>query len=117
MCLLGPPLSARCHQRTPRLTFCRRLLTNPSPQGPLPLMAEMYKKHGEVFTIPLLHKRMTFLVGPHVSPHFFNATDDKMSQTEASTGRAGRAFPQSTCWLQRLDQPLWEEGDRHGCMA
>ncbi|KAL4458418.1 hypothetical protein ABPG75_013283 [Micractinium tetrahymenae] len=50
--------------------------------GPLPLMCEMYKKHGEVFTIPLLHKRMTFLVGPHVSPHFFNATDDKMSQTE-----------------------------------
>ncbi|PSC68351.1 sterol 14 desaturase [Micractinium conductrix] len=51
-------------------------------KGPLPLMTEMYAKHGEVFTIPLLHKRMTFLVGPHVSPHFFNATDDKMSQTE-----------------------------------
>ncbi|KAL4429571.1 hypothetical protein ABPG77_008620 [Micractinium sp. CCAP 211/92] len=51
-------------------------------KGPLPLMTEMYKKHGEVFTIPLLHKRMTFLVGPHVSSHFFNATDDKMSQTE-----------------------------------
>lgn len=49
-------------------------------------MTEMYKKHGEVFTIPLLHKRMTFLVGPHVSSHFFNATDDKMSQTEVKQG-------------------------------
>ena len=58
------------------------------PQGPLPLMTEMYAKHGEVFTIPLLHKRMTFLVGPHVSPHFFNATDDKMSQTEVRRGFA-----------------------------
>jgi sterol 14alpha-demethylase len=45
-------------------------------------MRDMYSKHGEVFTVPLLHKRMTFLLGPHVSPHFFNATDDKMSQTE-----------------------------------
>jgi hypothetical protein len=42
----------------------------------------MYKKHGEVFTIPLLHKKMTFLIGPHASPHFYNATDDKMSQKE-----------------------------------
>ena len=51
-------------------------------QGPLPLMTEMYAKHGEVFTVPLLHKRMTFLVGPHSAPHFFNANDEKMSQTE-----------------------------------
>jgi sterol 14-demethylase len=51
-------------------------------KGPLPLMEEMYKKHGEVFTIPLVHKNMTFVIGPHASPHFFNATDDKMSQTE-----------------------------------
>lgn len=45
-------------------------------------MTEMYAKHGEVFTIPLLHKNMTFLIGPNVSPYFFNSTDEKMSQTE-----------------------------------
>lgn len=45
-------------------------------------MTEMYHKYGEAFTIPLLHKKMTFLIGPHVSPHFYNATDDKMSQKE-----------------------------------
>lgn len=46
----------------------------------------MYKKHGEVFTIPLAHKNMTFVIGPQASPHFFNATDDKMSQTEVRSG-------------------------------
>ena len=51
-------------------------------QGPVNLMEETYAKHGEVFTIPLFHKKMTFLVGPHVAPHFFNASDDKMSQSE-----------------------------------
>lgn len=51
-------------------------------KGPIELISEGYAKHGEVFTIPVLHKRITFLVGPHASPHFFNATDDKMSQTE-----------------------------------
>jgi len=51
-------------------------------KGPWELMNEIYAKHGEVVTVPLLHKRMTFLFGPSVSPHFFNANDDKMSQTE-----------------------------------
>jgi sterol 14-demethylase len=57
-------------------------LTLAAVQGPLPLMTEMYAKHGEAFTIPILHKRMTFLLGPHASPHFFTATDDKLSQKE-----------------------------------
>lgn len=51
-------------------------------QGPLQLMTDGYKKYGEVFTIPVFHKKVTFVLGPHASPHFFNATDDKMSQTE-----------------------------------
>ena len=29
-----------------------------------------------------MHMRMTFLIGPTVSPHFYNASDDNMSQTE-----------------------------------
>jgi sterol 14-demethylase len=45
-------------------------------------MHEGYSKYGEVFTVPVAHKRITFLIGPNVAPHFFNATDDKMSQTE-----------------------------------
>jgi hypothetical protein len=41
-----------------------------------------YAQLGEVFTVPVVHKRVTFLIGPDVAPHFFKATDDEMSQTE-----------------------------------
>ena len=46
------------------------------------LMAEGYARHGEVFTVPVLHKNITFLLGPRVSAHFFKANDDEMSQKE-----------------------------------
>ncbi len=48
------------------------------------LMADGYEKYGEVFTVPVLHKQFTFLLGPHVSGHFFKANDDEMSQKEVS---------------------------------
>lgn len=51
-------------------------------QGPMKLMADGYKSYGEVFTVPVLHKNFTFLLGPHVSGHFFKANDDEMSQKE-----------------------------------
>lgn len=41
-----------------------------------------YAAHGEVFTVPVLTQRVTFLVGPVVSPHFFKASDEEMSQKE-----------------------------------
>ena len=73
-------------------------------------MEEMYAKHGEVFTIPLLHKRMTFIIGPHAAPHFFNGTDDKMSQTEVRHGQVLR-------WERGSIQPGWlsSEGSCLGC--
>lgn len=46
------------------------------------LMTDGYAKHGEVFTVPVAHKNITFLIGPDVAPHFFKATDDEMSNTE-----------------------------------
>lgn len=54
----------------------------PAAQGPMVLMREGYSKFGEVFTVPVLHKNITFLIGPHVTPHFFKARDDQLSQTE-----------------------------------
>lgn len=45
-------------------------------------MEEGYNEHGEVFTVPVAHKRVTFLIGPDVSPHFFKASDEEMSQSE-----------------------------------
>ncbi len=53
-------------------------------QGPWGLLSDGYRKYGEVFTVPVVNKRITFLIGPDVSPHFFKATDDEMSQTEVS---------------------------------
>lgn len=50
--------------------------------GPWKLMHTGYEQLGEVFTVPVAHKRVTFLIGPDVAPHFFKATDDEMSQTE-----------------------------------
>lgn len=50
--------------------------------GPINLMTEGFKKHGEVFTVPVLHLKITFLIGPNVSPHFFRASDAQMSQKE-----------------------------------
>lgn len=49
------------------------------------LMDEGYKRYGEVFTVPVAHKKMTFLIGPHVSEHFFKASDDELSQKEVFT--------------------------------
>lgn len=70
--LLTPAFPASLTHATP----------SPPSQGPWHLMKSMHSKYGEVFTVPLAHKRMTFLLGPHASPHFFNATDERMSQTE-----------------------------------
>ncbi|KAG2500972.1 hypothetical protein HYH03_000794 [Edaphochlamys debaryana] len=51
-------------------------------RGPWKLLEEGYGTCGEVFTVPVAHKRVTFLIGPEVSPHFFKAGDEEMSQSE-----------------------------------
>jgi len=50
--------------------------------GPMKLMREATPKYGEVFTVPVFHKRITFLIGPKVSEFFFKAKDTEMSQKE-----------------------------------
>lgn len=50
--------------------------------GPMKLMAKAHKAHGQVFTVNVLHKRITFLLGPEVSSHFYKAQDKLMSQKE-----------------------------------
>jgi len=51
-------------------------------KGPMKLMAKAFPKHGEVFTVPVFHERITFLIGPKVSEFFFKAKDVEMSQKE-----------------------------------
>lgn len=50
--------------------------------GPVAFIWKSYHAHGPVFTIPMLHKRLTFLLGPEASTPFYKATDDQMSQPE-----------------------------------
>lgn len=61
------------------------------------LMHDGYMRCGEVFTVPVLHKNFTFLLGPHVSGHFFKANDDEMSQKEVSTKVIGMLPNASPC--------------------
>ena len=43
-------------------------------------MQEEFGRTGQVFTVGVLHKKMTFLLGPEVSAHFFKAKDDELSR-------------------------------------
>jgi sterol 14-demethylase len=50
--------------------------------GPVEFIADCYKHEGPIFTVPMFHKRLTFLIGPEVSAPFYKLGDDLMSQPE-----------------------------------
>lgn len=51
-------------------------------RSPMRMLQEGYQLHGEVFTVGVLHHKVTILVGPNVTAHFFKAEDRLMSQKE-----------------------------------
>ncbi|KAG9144770.1 hypothetical protein Leryth_017243 [Lithospermum erythrorhizon] len=51
-------------------------------KGPIVMLRKEYGKLGSVFTVNLLHKKITFLIGPEVSAHFFKAPESDLSQQE-----------------------------------
>jgi hypothetical protein len=51
-------------------------------KGPINMLAEEYPRLGSVFTVKVLTRNVTFLVGPEVSAHFFKAQEADMSQKE-----------------------------------
>jgi sterol 14alpha-demethylase len=51
-------------------------------RGPIPMIREQYARLGSVFTVPIITRRITFLVGPEVSAHFFKGNEAEMSQQE-----------------------------------
>lgn len=51
-------------------------------KGPVVMLREEYPKMGSVFTLKLLNKNITFLIGPEVSAHFFKAPESDLSQQE-----------------------------------
>jgi sterol 14-demethylase len=53
-------------------------------KGPLQVIHDAYAEMGSVFTLRLLHREVTFLVGPDVSSHFYQGLDSEISQDEVS---------------------------------
>lgn len=51
-------------------------------KDPIKLVWDAYEKKGSVFSIKLLHKRMTFVIGPAASETFFKASDTELDQNE-----------------------------------
>ncbi|XVE92705.1 hypothetical protein REPUB_Repub01dG0122700 [Reevesia pubescens] len=51
-------------------------------KGPIVMLREEYPKLGNVFTLHLFNKKITFLIGPEVSAHFFKASESDLSQQE-----------------------------------
>ena len=51
-------------------------------KNPVDFVAQCLGKFGPVFTVPMLHKKLTFLLGPEASAPFFKLRDDYMSQPE-----------------------------------
>jgi sterol 14-demethylase len=72
-------------------------------QGPKQLLEQGYKKYGEVFTVPVLNKKITFLIGTDVTPFFFKATDEDMSQQEVCSSTTLCNRPQQ---INRMFRPL-----------
>ncbi|GJN11336.1 hypothetical protein PR202_ga29519 [Eleusine coracana subsp. coracana] len=53
-------------------------------KGPLELIRDNYLRLGSVFTVRLFRLKVTFLVGPEVSSHFYQGLDSEISQDEVS---------------------------------
>eukprot|EP00607_Mallomonas_marina_P009315 CAMPEP_0182417958 /NCGR_PEP_ID=MMETSP1167-20130531/2417_1 /TAXON_ID=2988 /ORGANISM="Mallomonas Sp, Strain CCMP3275" /LENGTH=459 /DNA_ID=CAMNT_0024591869 /DNA_START=172 /DNA_END=1551 /DNA_ORIENTATION=- len=51
-------------------------------KNPVSFIKQCYDKYGEVYTTPMMHKNLTFLIGPEASTPFFKSNDEVMSQNE-----------------------------------
>lgn len=51
-------------------------------KNPVEFITKCLDKFGPIYTVPILHKNLTFLLGPEVSAPFFKLNDDYMSQPE-----------------------------------
>lgn len=50
--------------------------------NPVEFMKDCLRKFGGVYTVPMMGKNLTFMLGPEASAPFFKLTDDYMSQAE-----------------------------------
>ncbi|VAH28854.1 unnamed protein product [Triticum turgidum subsp. durum] len=93
-------VSTMMARRRPMLSQTTKLSPSPPPmaaeapllgilpvllaKGPLQVIRDAHTEMGSVFTVRLLHRKVTFLVGPDVSSHFYQGLDLEISQDEVS---------------------------------
>ena len=77
---LGRAMSGRLPPVLPTIPIVGGLLKFMG--GPIPLIRDAYAKYGSAFTVNVLHLRMTFLIGPEATTHFFKAPEEALSQKE-----------------------------------
>jgi len=51
-------------------------------KSPVKMVRRCYDEYGPVFTVPMMNKRLTFLIGPEAQEPFFKANDDLLGQNE-----------------------------------
>eukprot|EP00249_Psilotum_nudum_P016916 c26052_g1_i1 orf=549-2048(+) len=51
-------------------------------KGPINMIKEEYPRLGSIFTVNVLNRNITFLIGPEESTHFFKAPESDLSQQE-----------------------------------
>ncbi|CAM0870947.1 unnamed protein product [Alopecurus aequalis] len=78
-------LRTRTRTRSPPLAAGFPLVGSPLlSKGPLQVIGDAHAKMGSVFTLRLLHRKVTFLIGPDVTSHFYQGLDSEISQEEVS---------------------------------
>lgn len=76
-------------------------------RGPIPMIREEYARLGSVFTVDILSRKITFLIGPEVSEHFFNGYESELSQQEVyrlTVPSFGRGVVYDVDYSVRLEQ-------------
>lgn len=71
----APPLAK--NNSLPLVGVIREFFSSPNT-----MIQRCHRDYGPVFTIPIFHKRLTYLIGPEAQKLFFTASDDELSQKE-----------------------------------
>eukprot|EP00953_Heterococcus_sp_UTEX-ZZ885_P012841 7343-Heterococcus_DN1.PRE.1 len=74
-------------------------------KGPLKMIEHFYKRDGPVFTVPMMGKSLTFLIGPEAQAPFFKHKDDVLSQNEVRSTAYASAL-QCSILLIRLSSAM-----------
>lgn len=76
-CKDTPPLVINAKNNIPFIGILLEFFSSPNT-----MVQRCYNDFGPIFTIPIFHKRLTFLIGPEAQEIFFKASDDVLSQQE-----------------------------------